>query len=114
MWTPTSPSLHRTDRRTFPPMIEINRNPSPRELRWFGALFLLFFGLVGGVILWRFHAFGVSGWIWSGAAALTLAYYAVAPLRRPIYVGWMYATYPLGWLFTHLVLAAPFCFLRNT
>jgi len=34
-------------------MIEINRNPSPREIRVFGGLCLLFFGLVGGVLLWR-------------------------------------------------------------
>ena len=34
-------------------MIVINKNPSPREIRVFGGLCLLFFGAVGGVVLWR-------------------------------------------------------------
>jgi hypothetical protein len=34
-------------------MIEINRNPTPREVRIFGGLCLLFFGAVGAVVLWR-------------------------------------------------------------
>ena len=34
-------------------MISINLNPSRRELRWFGLLVLLFFGLIGGLVLWR-------------------------------------------------------------
>ena len=34
-------------------MIEINHNPSPREVRVCGGLCLLFFGAVGGIVLWR-------------------------------------------------------------
>lgn len=34
-------------------MIEVNYNPSARDLRLFGALLLGFFGLIGGVVLWR-------------------------------------------------------------
>lgn len=34
-------------------MIEINRDPSPREIRIFGVLCLVFFAAVGAVVLWR-------------------------------------------------------------
>jgi len=34
-------------------VIRINRNPTPRDVRIFGGLCLLFFGAVGGVVLWR-------------------------------------------------------------
>ncbi len=34
------------------PLIELNKNPSRRELFIFGALFAAFFGLVGGLIWW--------------------------------------------------------------
>ena len=34
-------------------MIEVNKNPSTRDVRIFGLLWLLFFGLVGGVVLWK-------------------------------------------------------------
>ncbi len=34
-------------------MIEVNKNPSTRDVRIFGLLWLGFFGLVGGVVLWK-------------------------------------------------------------
>jgi hypothetical protein len=34
-------------------LIEVNKNPSSRDVRIFGLLWLLFFGLVGGVVLWK-------------------------------------------------------------
>ena len=34
-------------------MIEVKRDPSPREIRIFGGLCLLFFGAVGAIVLWR-------------------------------------------------------------
>ena len=54
-------------------MIEIRKDPSPRELRWFGLLFLLFFAIVGGIIYGATRMLGVSTAIWSGAAAVTTA-----------------------------------------
>ncbi len=33
-------------------LIELNKTPSRRELFIFGALFALFFGLIGGLIWW--------------------------------------------------------------
>jgi hypothetical protein len=34
-------------------LIEVNKDPSVRDVRIFGLLWLLFFGLVGGVVLWK-------------------------------------------------------------
>jgi len=34
-------------------MIAINRNPSAREIRFFGLLWLVFFAALAGVVLWR-------------------------------------------------------------
>jgi len=34
-------------------VIEVKRDPSPREIRIFGGLCLLFFGAVGAIVLWR-------------------------------------------------------------
>jgi len=34
-------------------MIEINKNPSARELKQFGALWLIFFAIVGGITWYR-------------------------------------------------------------
>ena len=85
-------------------MIDINKNPSKKELAWFGLLFLLFFGIVGGLITWRFDGLNVAIVLWSVAGVITAAYYLVPPMRRTLYLGWMYAVYPLGWLMSHLLL----------
>ena len=36
---------------------------------------------------------------------LDLVAYAVPPLRRPLYLGWMYVAFPIGWVISHVVLA---------
>jgi hypothetical protein len=87
-------------------MIEINRVPSRRELMWFGAVFMLFFALVGALFRWQFGAPGVSTILWPAAVAVTAMYYILPPLRRPLYLGWMYATFPIGWILSHLLLGA--------
>ncbi len=86
-------------------MITINRNPTDRDLRLFAAL--------GAVLL-----LGLSLWLHLSRQSLTasaalrfvaIALVLVALIRpgwlRPIYVGWMLALYPLGWVIGHLFLA---------
>jgi len=92
-------------------MIEINRHPSRRELMWFGAIFALFFGVVGAIVLWRSGSMNAAGVIWGIAAAVAIVFYALPPVRRPIYLGWMYAAFPIGWTISHLMLAAIFYLL---
>ena len=61
----------------------VNRNPSLRDLRWFGLLLPVFVARVGAIARWQFE---------------------VPPLRRHILVGWMYAALPIGWTVSHLVM----------
>jgi len=85
-------------------VIEINKNPSKKELAWFGVMFLVFFGLIGGLVWWRFEAQGAAYGLWGVAAAVTAVYYAVPSTRLPIYLGWLYAAFPIGWVISHLVM----------
>lgn len=89
-------------------LLEIHRNPSRRELSWFGLLVLLFFGLVGGLVLWRSGSMTAAVTIWSIGGGLALLYYAVRPLRLAMFRGWMVAAYPIGFVVSHLVLAMVF------
>ena len=57
----------------------VNRNPSPRELRWFGLLLPLFIALVGAIARWQFGAPAAALGIWSAGGALAALYW-VAPL----------------------------------
>ena len=82
----------------------VNRNPSPRELRWFGLLLPLFVALVGAIARWQFGAPVAALGIWSVGGALATLYWLAPPLRRPILVGWMYAALPIGWTVSHLMM----------
>ncbi len=55
-------------------MIEINRNPSPREVRIFGLLWLVFFGALGGVVLWRPEGLAVAAIVLGSAWLVSLAF----------------------------------------
>jgi Saxitoxin biosynthesis operon protein SxtJ len=89
-------------------MIEINKNPSRKELAWFGLLCLAFFGLIGLSALHKTHALHGAVVIWTVAAAFVAFYFAFPPFQRPIYLGWMYAAYPIGWAVSILLLTVAF------
>ena len=77
-------------------------------MAWFGLLFLAFFGIVGALARFRFDAPEAARWIWVAAAGVTAVYYAVPPVRRYVYIGWMCAAYPIGWTVSHVLLAIVF------
>jgi hypothetical protein len=85
-------------------LLEINRNPSRRDLAWFGAVLLLFFVVVGGIIGRALHSDVARNALWGAGSGLALVYYLVPPLRRPVFVGWMYAAYPIGFVVSHVLL----------
>lgn len=86
-------------------IIEINKDPSPRDLRWFGLVVFAFCGVIGGLMWWRLGAPLAARAVWIVGACLATLFYAIPPLRRPMFVGWMYAAFPIGWVVSHVVLA---------
>jgi hypothetical protein len=89
-------------------MIQINKNPSRTELRWFGLLVAIFFGFVGVMVLRRTHSARSAEVIWIVSALLVSLYYVIPPLRRPMYVGSMSLTYPFGWIISHVMVMVLF------
>ncbi len=85
-------------------MIEINKNPSRRDLAWFGFVLLIFLVMVGYMVGRITASTRVSQAIWALGGILTLVYYAIPPVRRMIFVGWMYLAYPIGYVVSHLLL----------
>jgi hypothetical protein len=86
-------------------LIHIDRDPAPSKLRWFGVLLGLFLVLVGAILRWRW-GLHTAGWaIWAIAAILPVAYYLAPEIQKPLYLGWMYATLPIGLAVSYVVLA---------
>jgi hypothetical protein len=87
-------------------MIEINWNPSARELRRFAsAWFPLFFILVGGLVFYKTRSWPIAAAIWTPAFLVSLAAYLWPRFARLVFVGWMCAAFPIGWTISHLLLA---------
>lgn len=66
------------------PLLEINRHPSPTELRWSGGLMAVFAGVAEALTHWRMEAPTAAQMIWTAGAALTAIYPGAPRLRRAI------------------------------
>lgn len=87
-------------------MIEINRDPSRRQLRWFaGLLFPLFCAWIAFLLDTR--AGLRSAAIALVAFGLTAGLVGLASRRaaRWLWIGTMYAVYPIGWVVSQILLA---------
>ena len=89
-------------------MIEMKLSFSRKELLWFGPLFALFGGVIGGMVFWRFNAPLAAKWIWIMSGVVIGFYYLIPPLRKWIYRAWLGAFFPIGWIVSHLLLAVVF------
>ncbi len=86
----------------------INTQPARKDLLLFGTLLPIFFLVLGFLIGHRADSVAARGAVWMAGAGVTLLYFAIPALRRPIFVGWSYATYPIGWLVSHVLLLTIF------
>ena len=85
-------------------VIEIHRNPSRQDLLWFGLLLPVFFAIVGVLVWRRTGSLPPATAVWTSGGTVTALFALWPASRRRIYVGWMYAVYPIGWTVSHLLL----------
>jgi saxitoxin biosynthesis operon SxtJ-like protein len=87
-------------------VIEMNWRPSHRDLQVFAVVQLI----VATVVAWLLHR--RLGW---DAAAIGLMAASLAGvgaglasprLLRPLFVAWMLAAFPIGWVMSHVLLAS--------
>ena len=86
-------------------MLEINWNPSRRELRQFATIWLPAFATAAGLIAaWRSESWTLPVALWLIAAASLILGLARPEGARPIFLGLTLAAYPIGWIVSHVVL----------
>jgi len=90
-------------------MIAIQWNPERKQLRQFaGIWFPAFCALVGWSIARKtghWHEVEVG---WAIVGFISIAGLVFPPLIRPIFVGLILLTYPIGWVVSHVLLGAIF------
>ena len=89
-------------------VIKINDNPSRRELGQFAAIWFPLFCFIAGGLLY-YAGSRVGG---SAVAVIGIVFGLVGYRHRafihPIYLIWMYAAYPIGYVMSHLLLGIVF------
>ena len=86
-------------------MIEINKNPSARQLKQFGILWLLFFAIVGGIAWYRTGSQAGAVTVWTIALVTASLGFLFPAFMRLVYLGMTYMAFPIGWGVSHIVLA---------
>ena len=89
-------------------IMDVNWNPSRKELKAFSLLLIVFFAIVA----WLAHRKGASietAWmIASGGAVVGVAGLFSPAFIRVVYVVWMTAVFPIGFVVSNVVLAIVF------
>ena len=93
-------------------MIAVQWNPERKQLRQFaGIWFPAFCALVGWIVGARTGQWGAVQIAWAGCGVQAAAGIIYPPTIRPVFVGLILLTYPIGWVVSHLLLAAIFYLL---
>jgi len=89
-------------------MIEINWNPPKRDLKIFAVLLIVFFAMIAATLRWEYGRPTAAWIVLIAAVVIGATAYFVPSVSRAIYVGWMVAVYPIGWVVSHVLLAVAF------
>ncbi len=86
-------------------LVSLNLKPSKKQLRDFGFIALCMCNVIGLLLLWpgriSLKAFVVFSLV--GLAMFVLSRVSTA-LLKPIYLGMVLLTFPIGWVVSHLVM----------
>lgn len=87
-------------------LVSLNLKPSEKQLRDFGDIALCMCNLVGLVLMWAaglpmkaFIVFCIIGVVIYLLSRISLK------LVRPVYIGLIALTFPIGWVVSHVVMA---------
>lgn len=90
-------------------LLKINRHPSTRELRQFAGIWWpALFCVIAWTIYSKTGSVGAAGVVLAAALAVGTIGFVKPPFMRAIYVGWMIAVFPIGWVVSHVVLGVVF------
>ncbi len=91
--------------------VEINWNPTHKDLRIFAGLQIVFFAIVAYLVNDKTGSIAGPVWIVCISAVIGMIGLAKPSLIRLIYVGWMAAVFPLGWASSHIILLIVYYFV---
>ena len=91
-------------------LIRINREPSRGQLNGFGLLWLVFVAGIGWMVSRNGHLH-MARILWVLAVILPILGWIFPTFMRWLYVGMAYAALPIGFVVSHVILAAVYYFV---
>ena len=86
-------------------VVQINKNPTRRELNQFGFIWLGFLTLFGVIAYFKFDSPLAARWLWVAAVVVPIVGWLVPAFMRLIFLGMSYLAWPIGFVVSHVVLA---------
>jgi hypothetical protein len=87
-------------------IVQINRDPSRRQLNQFGFVWLGFVVLFGVIAWFKLGSPGLARGLWLAAVVVPVIGWLVPVFMRLVFVGMSYLAWPIGFVVSHIVLAA--------
>ncbi len=87
-------------------VVQINTNPTRRQLNQFGFVWLGFLALFGVIAFFKFNSPMVARWLWIAAVVVPIVGWLVPAFMRLVFLGMSYLAWPIGFVVSHVVLAA--------
>jgi hypothetical protein len=89
-------------------VIDLNLNPTKKELQTFGLCALAFFAVVSWIVYRRGGSIPIRATIAGIGLVLAVLGFAIPRALRPVWIVLMVVNYPIGWVVTHVVMALIF------
>ena len=87
-------------------VIQINTDPTRRQLNQFGFIWMGFVAFFGTVIFFKFHNPSLARGLWMAAVVVPFVGWVFPRFMRWVFVGMSYLAFPIGFVVSHVVLAA--------
>lgn len=86
-------------------LLELKRDPTPREVRQFARVWLPAFCAVLAVwAVLRWQAWPVAAALLATGIAGVVVEWARPRWMKALFLGWMWAAFPIGWLVSHALM----------
>lgn len=89
-------------------VVEINWRPSPKHLRIFSVLQIVFFAILAVWLLKGTDCARIANTALVVSLIVGIVGFVWPPLMRVVYVAWMVLVFPIGWTVSHVMLAMLF------
>ena len=86
-------------------VIEINRNPTRRQLNQFGFIWLGFLAFFGVIARFKLGEPTVALVLWVAAVVVPVVGWLIPSVMRAVFLGMSYAAWPIGFVVSHVILA---------